>query len=102
MILKKPNIDLINNILKTIGDNKTKKIILAFNKIDKITKENLIQLVYKICKDKEFLSVFMICAINGSGCEDLKTFLLTLQGSDYFLFPEDQITIYRNRNMRLK
>ena len=69
-----------------------KRIILVFNKIDKIPAHVLLPIIdeWKDIGDVE--KIFMISALNASGVDDLKKYLNTEIPLGHWQFPEDQLS----------
>ncbi|GAC1618284.1 MAG: GTPase Era [Candidatus Acidiferrum sp.] len=68
------------------------KTILALNKIDRLSKPDLLPLITASAKDFEFAAIVPISALKGSGVDDLvaEIFKHLPEGAPFF--PEDQIT----------
>ncbi|ALE03998.1 GTPase Era [Bartonella ancashensis] len=83
--------DEVNAMLDVLENIKKDKI-LVLNKIDIVSKSSLLALTMKINERVNFLQVFMISALNGSGCKDLLHYLgKTMQLGPWY-YPEDQIS----------
>lgn len=71
---------------------RNKKCILALNKIDKIPRESLLQMIDDFKAFETVDHIFMICALNGDGIDDMmKTIESHLPESEW-LYPDDEIT----------
>jgi GTP-binding protein Era len=87
--VSKPKFAEINNIISKLPSNKP--CILVLNKIDKINKENLLEIVSQINTDK-IQKVFMISALKNKGVNELVNYLSSSLPENPWFFPEDQIT----------
>ncbi len=67
------------------------KAVLALNKIDLISREQLLQLADDCNRACGFAATFMISAVSGSGVGDLKRFIADRLPVGPWLYPEDQI-----------
>lgn len=74
-----------------------KKLIIVFNKVDLIKKIHLLPLAEAFSKIENFDRLFMISASQGSGLEDLKTYLLKSLPEGEWLYPEDQLADISSR-----
>jgi len=66
--------------------------ILILNKIDQVKREDLLALAAKATEKVQFERVFMISALNGSGCTDLLDYLAEAAQEGPWYYPEDQIS----------
>jgi GTP-binding protein Era len=66
--------------------------VLLLNKVDRIKRERLLGLTEKIAGRVDFAKVFMISALNGSGCDDLMDWIARTLPEGPWYYPEDQIT----------
>ncbi|OJF94448.1 GTPase Era [Pararhizobium antarcticum] len=66
--------------------------ILVLNKIDQVSRENLLKLAAAANEYVEFEQTFMISALTGSGCEDVLDYLSTELPEGPWYYPEDQIS----------
>jgi len=66
--------------------------ILILNKIDQVKREDLLALTAKATEKVEFDRVFMVSALNGSGCTDLLDYLAEAVQEGPWYYPEDQIS----------
>ncbi len=81
----------IEDILRSLKDVRQPKILLL-NKIDTVQRDKLLQLAAKANEMMPFDQTFMISALKGDGCEDLKEFFATALPEGPYLYPEDQIS----------
>ncbi|MBZ0161368.1 MAG: GTPase Era [Notoacmeibacter sp.] len=65
---------------------------LILNKIDRVKREQLLELTAKANAKAEFDRTFMISALNGSGCDDLMGWLAAAASEGPWYYPEDQIS----------
>nr|WP_152045420.1 GTPase Era [Aureimonas psammosilenae] len=83
------DVESILGRLKDGGD----RVVLLLNKIDRIEREKLLALTQDLTsRGLEFERVFMISALNGSGCKDLLKWLGDALPEGPWYYPEDQIT----------
>lgn len=68
-----------------------KRAHLVLNKVDKVAKPKLLELTARL-KDGPFDEIFMISALDGSGVDDLVTFLAGQMPEGPWHFPEDQVS----------
>ncbi|MEM8749520.1 MAG: GTPase Era [Pseudomonadota bacterium] len=78
-------------ILDSLGDVKLPKLLLL-NKIDRVPRENLLELVKQANERVAFDQTFLISALNGDGCEDYMDHLAEVLPESPYLYPEDQIS----------
>ena len=85
--------DGARSILKSITDKKyeNSSIVLLLNKIDKIKRNDLLNLSKTVNTLFNFNATFMISAEKGSGTEDLVKWLSNNLPESPWLYPEDQI-----------
>ncbi len=67
-------------------------IVAVLNKIDQVSKPDLLRLVSEISAIRPFDRVFMLSALTGDGVDDLKTYLAEAVPPGPWLFPADQLT----------
>ena len=79
--------DLIIKALK----KRSRKVVLALNKIDLMKREDLLQLTERLHDHDIFSHTFMISAEKGDGVLDLKAFLAAEMPPGPWHYPEDQI-----------
>lgn len=65
-------------------------VILVLNKIDEITKPDLIELAKTMYELGFYKDVTMVCALNGNGLEGLKSTMAKYMKAGPWLYPEDQ------------
>ncbi len=73
------------------------KAILVINKIDLISKEQLLPLIVKLNEFKIFTDTFMISAQTGEEVDTLKAHLIKNAPVGFWMFPEDQLSDLPNR-----
>jgi GTP-binding protein Era len=78
-------------ILGRLGEVRQPKV-LVLNKIDIADKPALLALAEKVNAKTRFDATFMLSAANGSGVEDLKTWLAAHSPAGPWHYPEDQIS----------
>jgi GTPase len=78
-------------ILDRLAD-RSRKSILALNKIDLVRRERLLGLAADLAKDGNFDPVFMISGLGGDGVGDLKRHVAASMPPGPWLFPEDQLS----------
>ncbi|MDO9417495.1 GTPase Era [Pararhizobium sp.] len=66
--------------------------ILALNKIDQVSREDLLKLAAAANEYVEFERTFMISALTGSGCENVLDYLAEKLPQGPWFYPEDQIS----------
>lgn len=66
--------------------------ILLLNKIDKVKREDLLALTAQFNAAAAFDKVFMVSALNGSGCDDAVAYLAANMPPGPFYYPDDQIS----------
>jgi GTP-binding protein Era len=67
-------------------------VVAVLNKIDQVSKTDLLRLATDLSAIRPFDRVFMISALTGDGVADLKTYLGEAVPPSPWLFPEDQLT----------
>jgi len=82
-------VDAIMNALKDLP--KSKSVVLAINKIDRVQAEELLALTKSMNDAFNFVETFLISAEKGHGCDTLKTWLASKLPEGPWLYPEDQI-----------
>ncbi len=70
----------------------SKPAILALNKVDAIDRPKLLELAAAFDAAHAFDRVFMISALNGSGCQDLLAYLAGQAPMGPWMFPEDEVS----------
>ena len=66
--------------------------MLVLNKIDQVSREDLLKLATAANEYVEFERTFMISALTGSGCEDVLDYLAMKLPEGPWYYPEDQIS----------
>jgi GTPase len=66
--------------------------ILVLNKVDRVDPPSLLELTAKANEKLAFDRTFMISALNGSGCKDLRDYLAKALPVGPWYYPEDQIS----------
>ena len=79
------------DILEKIGKLNHRKILLL-NKVDRIQPEKLLALTAAAKDRADFEAVFMISALNGSGCDDVLQWLADEAPLGPWHYPEDQLS----------
>jgi len=74
-----------------LKDVKQPKVLLL-NKVDQMRRDRLLAMTQEISTKGEFERIFMISALNGSGCDDLMEFLAARLPEGPWYYPEDQIS----------
>lgn len=69
-----------------------KKVILVLNKIDTVKRETLLALAGSLDETGLFTDIFMVSALSGDGCGDLKTHLAGIAPVGPWMYPEDQVS----------
>jgi GTP-binding protein Era len=67
-------------------------IVAILNKVDEVSKPDLLRLATEIAAIRPFERTFMISALTGDGVPDLKAYLAEAVPPGPWLFPEDQLT----------
>ena len=67
-------------------------IVAVLNKIDQVSKPELLRLATDVSAIRPFERVFMLSALTGDGVHDLKSYLAGAVPPGPWLFPEDQLT----------
>ena len=67
-------------------------IVAVLNKIDQVSKPDLLRLATEISAIRAFDRVFMLSALTGDGVADLKAYLADAVPPGPWLFPADQLT----------
>ena len=90
--------DDVDRILTQLGSVERPRI-LALNKIDRIRKDQLLALAAGINARLPFSATFMISALNGSGIDDLKTYLAGHVPPGPWHFPSDDLSDVPERTL---
>ncbi len=69
-----------------------RKSILAFNKIDLVSRDSLLCLADAFSREGKFDPIFMISGLKGDGVEDVRRHLAAALPVGPWLFPEDQLS----------
>lgn len=75
------------------------KATLALNKIDKVSRPDLLALIAAMTAHDVFEETFLIAAKNGDGVKDLKAHLLSRAEPGEWHYPEDQLSDISDRLM---
>ncbi|MGH6833040.1 MAG: GTPase Era, partial [Methyloceanibacter sp.] len=67
-------------------------IVAVLNKIDQVSKPDLLRLATDVSAIRSFDRIFMLSALTGDGVADLKSYLAEAVPPGPWLFPEDQLT----------
>ncbi|MCG6116562.1 MAG: GTPase Era, partial [Mesorhizobium sp.] len=81
----------VETIVERLKDSK-RPVILLLNKVDRIKREKLLALTQDLRTRVAFERVFMISALTGSGCDDLREWLSSRLPEGPWYYPEDQIS----------
>ncbi len=79
-----------NQLIFEILANRSKKILLALNKIDLIAKNDLLPMIAKYEAMGIFSEIFLLSALKDEGVVELKQSLIKRAPVSPFLYPEDQ------------
>ncbi len=71
---------------------RSRRSILALNKIDLVARESLLGLTDALSREGHFDPIFMISGLKGDGVEDVKRHLAVSLPQGPWLFPEDQLS----------
>jgi len=71
---------------------RSRRSILALNKIDLVPRESLLGLTDALSREGLFDPIFMISGLKGDGVEDVKRHLAASLPQSPWLFPEDQLS----------
>lgn len=77
-------------LLKKIDESK--KVILVLNKVDRVHKPKLLQLIDTLKTTHDFLDIFMISALKNDGVEELKKYIAELMPEGEWLYNDDEAT----------
>lgn len=81
----------LDPLLKHLPEVK-RPIIAILNKIDQVSKPDLLRLTAEVSAIRPFERIFMLSALTGDGVDDLKAYLAEAVPLGPWLFPEDQLT----------
>ncbi len=85
-------------ILESLKGSKHRNV-LVLNKVDRVDPPKLLDLAKDASAIANFERVFMISALNGSGCKDLVKWLGTALPEGPWYYPEDQVSDLPMRNL---
>lgn len=83
--------DDVERILRGL-ESAGKKVILVLNKIDTIKRDGLLALAKTLDEKGLFTDIFMVSALSGDGCGDLKAHLASIAPVGPWMYPEDQVS----------
>ena len=81
------SLDVINQIFKIKTD-----VILVLNKIDLLPKDKLLKKIQHIQSLYDFAKVFLVSALNGSGCNELIEYLAVSMPTHPFMYDNNTIS----------
>ncbi len=67
-------------------------VILVFNKVDLVSKPDLLALTQKLNDKFPYMATFMISALSGKGVEDISKYLASILPEQPWVYPEDQMS----------
>ncbi|MBI1300936.1 MAG: GTPase Era [Alphaproteobacteria bacterium] len=67
-------------------------VVLVLNKVDKVSKPELLDISLRLNQSFPYEATFMISALSGSGVKDILHYLSKNVPSGMWMYPEDQIT----------
>ena len=85
-------------ILDSLKDSKARNV-LVLNKVDRVDPPKLLDLAGYASQIAKFEKVFMISALNGSGCKDLVNWLSQALPEGPWFYPADEISDMPMRNL---
>ena len=83
-------------IVKQLKQNK-QKAVLVLNKIDLVSKDQLLPLIADLNQEKIFTDTFMISAETGENTDELKQYLISRAPKGLWMFPENELSDLPNR-----
>ena len=83
-------------IVKQLKQNK-QKAVLVLNKIDLVSKDQLLPLIADLNQEKIFTDTFMISAETGENTDELKQYLISRAPRGLWMFPGDELSDLPNR-----
>jgi GTPase len=86
------------SILDSLKDSKARNV-LVLNKVDRVDPPKLLDLAGYAAQTAKFEKVFMISALNGSGCKDLVKWLSEALPEGPWFYPADEISDMPMRNL---
>ncbi len=84
--------DATQMILERIKQEKGKRFILVLNKIDKIKRDELLQISWHLNDVYDFEATFMLSALKGNGLDDLMKYICKKLPEEAWHYPEDQVS----------
>lgn len=89
----------VERVLQRLAASHAAKV-LVLNKVDRLQdKKTLLDLAQELTSRVAFDRVFMVSALNGSGTEDLKTYLADTAPQGPWHYPEDEISDLSERKL---
>lgn len=82
--------DILAEMQKRLGTHR--RLLVALNKIDRVAKERLLEKIAQVTDALPVEKVFLISALTGDHCADIRTYLAETLPAGAWHFPEDQIT----------
>ena len=79
-------------LIKRISFRTDQPVILVINKIDLVSKPELLEKIDAFTKERDFAEVFLISALQQEGLEGLMNYVTTALPEGAWLYPEDQMT----------
>ncbi|MEM9468647.1 MAG: GTPase Era [Pseudomonadota bacterium] len=79
-------------ILEQLKENRPDHVVLALNKIDKVTRQRLIKISQEYNEAFDFDATFMISAMKKDGLKDLLSYLSKKMPEEQWHYPEDHLT----------
>ena len=86
----------VESMLQTLRKEKH-AVSLVLNKIDLLTKEELLPLIDDLNKAYPFEQTFLISALKNQGLDDLKSYLINKMPFSPWFFPDNQLTDISDR-----
>lgn len=84
--------DSTKQLIEHVKSNTKKPVVLALNKIDRISKATLIELAATCDALGVFQKIFMISALKGDGVNDVTALLGSKMPAGPWLYPEEQMS----------
>ncbi len=79
-------------LIEKISFQGDRPVALVINKIDLVSKADLLGTIEAFIKDRDFAKVFLISALKGEGLDELLDYAAKTLPEGVWLYPEDQIT----------
>ena len=79
-------------LIEKVSFEGERPVVLVINKIDLVSKAELLEKIEAFTKDRNFAKVFLISALKGDGLDELLDYAAEALPSGTWLYPEDQIT----------